>query len=126
MTIYAKYVANSNITVTLKKKSVSGSTTKFDAAVTVKNKPCKVKDVAVTLTHKGKEKSGALSKRSVTKSGKGKNIKYTTKYSGTVSLKGLAQKDSFSAVVTWVTPDGTAVTLNAKSCTYKSGKVTVK
>lgn len=126
MTVYAKYIKNTNITLTLQKKSVSGTTTKFNASVTVKNKPCAVRDVKVTATYKKKDKTGKLSSRSVTKSGTKANIKYTTRYSGTVSIKGLAKKDSFTAVISWVTPDGTKVTLNAKKCTYKSGKVTVK
>ena len=82
-----------------------------------------LKDVAVTT--KGGNTS-VLGNGSVTKTGSGKNVKYTTKYTGTAAVKGLSLIDSFTASVTWTTADGTVVTGPAFNCRYVLGLVTVR
>ena len=70
--------------------------------------------------------SAVLATKSVKKTGSGKNVKYTTQYKGTVAVKGLSIIDTFTASVSWTTPDGTLVTGANKKCTYILGIVTVK
>ena len=121
MTVYAKYVKKTDISATFSRKSQKSGTTTFNAAVSVKGQA----DLEnVTLNVKGSD--AVLDARTVKKSGSGKNIKYTTQYKGTAAVEKLSAVDSFTASVSWTTPDGTVVSGPSFKCTYFLGLVTVR
>ena len=122
MTVYAKYVSNKDITVAFSRKSKKSNTTTFNATISVKNRD-QLENVTVNVND---DISAVLANKSVKKTGSGKNVKYTTQYKGTVAVKGLSIIDTFTASVTWTTPDGTVVTGMNRNCTYILGIVTVK
>lgn len=123
LTVYARFVSKKDITLTLTRKSQKSGTTTFNAAAAMKGKAGY--DLAdVTVTADGAE--AVLSAGTVKKTGSGKNAAYTTQYKGTVAVKGLSMIDSFTASVSWTTPDGTAVTGPAWKCTYFLGMVSVR
>jgi hypothetical protein len=122
MIVYARYIKASEISTSLKQKSSKSNTKTFNATVSVKGKN-DLKDVTVTV------KDGStyvLGRKSVVKSGSRKNVKYTTQYKGTATVKGLAKTGSFTASLTWTTSDGTKVTGPAYKCSYARGSVKVK
>lgn len=121
MTVYAKYVKKTDISATFSRKSQKSGTITFNAAVSVKGQA----DLEnVTLNVKGSD--AVLDARKVKKSGSGKNIKYTTQYKGTAAVEKLSAVDSFTASVSWTTPDGTVVSGPSFKCTYFLGLVTVR
>lgn len=122
LTVYAKYVKAGNVSTSFNRKSSKSGTTTFNAVVAVKDKS----DLTnVSITVDGSDAS-ALGNGSVKKTGSGKNIKYTTQYKGTAAVKGLSLIDTFTAVISWTTADGTVVTGPAYNCTYILGLVTVR
>jgi len=122
MTVYAKYISNKDITVAFSRRSKKSNTTTFNATISVKNRD-QLENVTVNVDD---DISAVLATKSVKKTGSGKNVKYTTQYKGTVAVKGLSIIDTFTASVSWTTPDGTLVTGANKKCTYILGIVTVK
>lgn len=121
MTVYAKYVKKTDISVSFTRKSLKSGTAVFDAVVSLKGQS----DLdSVTVNTKGSD--AVLSDRTVQKSGSGKNIRYTTQYKGNVAVNGLSLIDSFTASVRWTTPDGTTVSGPSFKCTYIMGLVTVR
>jgi uncharacterized repeat protein (TIGR02543 family) len=125
MTVYAKYISNSDVSFALKRKSLKKDTATFDVTVSVKNRD-QLENVGISLVYKGNAVAAELPGKTVKKTGSGKNIKYTTQYKGTAAVKGLSLIDSFTGAVTWVTPDGTEVTSQARECRYILGIVTVR
>ena len=122
LTVYAKYVRNSDITVSFSRKSKKSDTTTFNVTISVKDKD-QLEDVTVNVND---DISAVLADKSVKKSGSGKNVKYTSQYKGTVAVKGLSLIDTFKASVSWTTPDGTPVTGTDRKCNYLLGIVTVR
>lgn len=125
MTVYAKYVSKKDITLTFsRKKNKTGSVT-FDVTAAVKNTN-KFTEVGVNCDNDGKKSSAVLNKKSTKKTGTSKKPVYTYSFKGSTTVKGLKSKDTFKAVIYWVTPDGTEVTGDTLTCNYKNGKVTVR
>lgn len=125
VTVYAKYVSKKDVTLTfIRKKNKTGTVT-FDATVAVNNTK-KFAEIGIVCDNDGKQTSTVLGKVSTTKSGTKKNPKYTYKFTGSVKVKGLAKKDSFTAEVYWVTPDGTKVKMDTSKCKYSNGVVKVQ
>lgn len=122
MTVYAKYVSNKDITVAFSRKSKKSNTTTFNATISVKNKE-QFENVTVNVND---DISAPLANKSVKKSGSGKNATYTTLYKGEVTVEGLSFIDTFTASVSYTTPDGTLVTGANKRCTYYFGSVVVR
>jgi len=122
MTVYARYIKASDVTTSLKQKSSKSNTKTFNATVSVKGKN-DLKDVTLTVKD---DSAYVLGRKSVVKSGSRKNVKYTTQYKGTATVKGLAKTGSFTASLTWTTADGTKVTGPAYKCKYTRGSVKVK
>lgn len=122
MTVYAKYVSAKDITIAFKRKAVKSGTTTFNASISVKGQ-MNLSDVTVTTDGNS---SSVLGNVSVTKTGSGKNVRYTTKYAGTSAVKGLSLIDSFTASVTWTTADGTVITGPVYNCRYVAGLVSVR
>lgn len=122
MTVYAKYVSAKEISASFSRKSQKSGTTTFNATVSVKGQ---MNLNNVTVTTDGNAAS-VLGNTSVTKTGSGKNVKYTTKYKGTAAVKGLSLIDSFTVSIAWTTADGTAVTGPAYNCRYSLGFVSVR
>ena len=122
MTVYAKYVSAKDVSAAFTLKSRKSGTATFKATVSVKGQ-MDLNNVTVTTDENA---SSVLGTRSVTKTGSGNKVKYTTKYSGTAAVKGLSLIDSFTVSVAWTTADGTAVTGPAYNCRYVLGLVTVR
>ena len=121
MTVYARFVSSSDISMTVTRKSQKSGTITFNTVVKVNDKYGLGK---VNVNLDGAD--AVLSVGSVKKSGSGKNVRYTTQYQGTVPVKGLSVVDSFTGTVSWTTPDGTVVTGRTWTCTYVLGLVTVR
>lgn len=122
MTVYAKYVSNKDVTVAFRRKSKKSDTTTFNATISVKNSD-QLENVTVNVND---SISAVLANKTVKKTGSGNNIKYTTQYKGTIAVKGLSIIDTFTASVSWTTPDGTFVTGADKNCSYYLGSVIVR
>ena len=123
MTVYARFVSKNDISLTLSRKSQKSRQITFGVGAALKGKTgFDIENVKITAG--GAE--AALSAGTVKKTGSGKNVRYTTQYKGTVSVKGLSLIDSFTASVSWTTPDGTTVTGPAWRCTYFLGTVSVR
>jgi uncharacterized repeat protein (TIGR02543 family) len=123
MTVYARFVSKNDISLTLSRKSQKSRQITFGVGAALKGKTgFDIENVKITAG--GAE--AALSAGTVKKTGSGKNVRYTTQYKGTISVKGLSLIDSFTASVSWTTPDGTTVTGPAWRCTYFLGTVSVR
>jgi uncharacterized repeat protein (TIGR02543 family) len=121
MTVYAKYVKASTVKLTFAKKSVKADDVTLKATLKITDQP-EIDDVAVDCGFN--DTSYAVDFTGVKTANSGKTTIDT--YSGTVKLSGLANNSAFTAVISYRTPDGTSVSLGAKSCKYSSGKVTVR
>lgn len=121
MTVYAKYVKASTVKLSFAKKSVKAGDVTLKATLKITDQP-DIEDVAVDCDFA--DTSYAVDFTGVKTSKSGKSIVNT--YSGTVKFSGLANNSAFSAVISYRTPDGTSVSLAAKSCKYNSGTVTVR
>lgn len=121
MTVYARFVKASDVSVSFARKSAKSGTTTFNTTVAVKGDH-DLTDVTVTAGGN----ASVLAGRSLAKSGSGKNAKYTTQYKGTSAVKGLSLIGSFTASAAWTTADGTVVHGPSYKCTYILGLVTVR
>lgn len=121
MTVYAKYVKASAMALSFTKKSSKSGSVTLKATLKITGAP-DLADAAVSCDYKGKTSEVKFTGVKTTKSGK----TTVSTYTGTVSISGLANKASFTAVISYNTPDGTNVTLADKTCKYTSGNVTVK
>jgi uncharacterized repeat protein (TIGR02543 family) len=122
MTVYGKYISANDISLAFVRKYTSGGKTAFNATVSVKGQDA-LQNVSMTVNENS---AVILGSKTVKKSGSGKKVSYVTSYRGLVKVDGLAQNDTFTAVVSWITPDGTAVTGSAHTCTYTLKAVTVQ
>ena len=125
MTVYAGYIPEKDVTLSLARKTGKTGDVTFTATVSVKNTN-KFTEVGVSCSHNGESSEEALTKKTYVNVGSSKSPKYTYKFSGPVVVKGLETADSFTASVYWVTKDGTKVTEAARTCTYKGGSVKVQ
>ena len=121
MTVYAKYVKATAIGLSFTKKSSKSGSVTLNATLKITGAP-DLTDAAVSCDYKGKTSTVKFTGAKTTKS-----VKTTVStYTGTVAISGLANKSSFTAAISYKTPDGTIVILADKTCKYTSGKVTVK
>ena len=121
MTVYAKYVKASAIDLSFAKKSSKSGSVLLKATLKVTGAP-DLTDAAVSCDYKGQSSAVKFTGVKTTKSGK----TTVSTYTGTVDISGLANKGSFTASISYKTPDGTIASLADKTCKYTSGKVTVK
>jgi len=121
MTVYAKYVKATAIGLSFTKKSSKSGSVTLNATLKITGAP-DLADAAVSCDYKGKTSTVKFTGAKTTKSGK----TTVSTYTGTVAISGLANKSSFTAAISYKTPDGTIVILADKTCKYTSGKVTVK
>ena len=121
MTVYAKYVKASAIDLSFAKKSSKSGSVTLKATLKVTGAP-DLTDAAVSCDYKGQSSAVKFTGVKTTKSGK----TTVSTYTGTVDISGLANKGSFTASISYKTPDGTIASLADKTCKYTSGKVTVK
>jgi len=121
MEVYAGYIPRKDVTLSMARKTGKTGNVTFTATVTVKNINS-FTEVGVFCGHNGTATEAALTKKTYVSTGTGKNYKF----SGPAEVKGLVSTDSFTASVYWVTKDGTRVTEEPRTCTYKSGTVKVQ
>ena len=121
MTVYAKYVKASAIDLSFAKKSSKSGSVTLKATLKVTGAP-DLTDATVSCDYKGQSSAVKFTGVKTTKSGK----TTVSTYTGTVDISGLANKGSFTASISYKTPDGTIASLADKTCKYTSGKVTVK
>ena len=121
MTVYAKYVKASAIGLSFAKKSSKSGSVTLKATLKVTGAP-DLTDATVSCDYKGQSSAVKFTGVKTTKSGK----TTVSTYTGTVDISGLANKGSFTASISYKTPDGTIASLADKTCKYTSGKVTVK
>ena len=121
MTVYAKYVKASAIDLSFAKKSSKSGSVTLKATLKVTGAP-DLTDAAVSCDYKGQSSAVKFTGVKTTMSGK----TTVSTYTGTVDISGLANKGSFTASISYKTPDGTIASLADKTCKYTSGKVTVK
>lgn len=125
MTVYARYISSSDISLSFSRKNVSGANVVFNVTVGVKNIG-DFKEVNIICSKDGSETEDALTTKTTKKTGSGKNRKYTYCYKGTAALQDLSRGGTFVSTICWVTPDGTKVTGETYSCTYWLGFVVVQ
>lgn len=125
MTVYARYISSSDISLSFSRNKVSGANVVFNVTASVKNIG-DFKEVNVICSKDGSETEDALKTKSTKKSGSGKNRTYTYCYKGTATVQGLSRGSGFDATICWITPDGTKVTGETYSCVYWLGFVLVR
>ncbi len=125
MTVYAKYVSKKDVKVSFARKKNKTGNVVFNVKVSIKNTN-KFAEVGVNINNDGNTSSASLKTKSKTNTGTKKKPKYTYKFQGTATVKKLAKKDTFKVNVYWVTPDGTKVTGETRTCKYKNNSVTVR
>lgn len=121
MTVYAKYVKASNVKLSFRKKAAGSGAVTLTATLKITG-VSGLTDAGVNCTFNDNDYAVEIGTEKETKSGS--SIVKT--YTGVVTINGLANKTEFKAVISYTTSDGTVVNLDAKTCKYASGYVTVK
>jgi len=121
MTVYAKYVKASNVKLSFRKKAAGSGAVTLTATLKITG-VSGLTDAGVNCTFNDNDYAVEIGTEKETKSGS--SIVKT--YTGVVTINGLANKSEFKAVISYTTSDGTVVNLDAKTCKYASGYVTVK